>query len=283
MWAVGVVAFILLSGKRPFDAPDDKALAKIIYKGEYSMDGSEWHTVSKDAKRFVQKLLKYSPSERLSAKAALRTPFLQKTYSLMERRPNAASLRHIEEALVDSQKDSKLKRFAMMVVAYRMPVGDIVELRAAFDAMDQNNHGTINYREFKQALKSYYDKDDDETKNKSKISEKDMKRLFQELDRNQTGVINYSEFLAATLDTRMLVERDLLRSAFDKLDADRSGYIHRKELEELLGDEFDAQTLQEVFDHLDEDGDGRISYAEFLKLFDDQSASAIKNARKIVE
>lgn len=283
MWAVGVVAFILLSGKRPFDATDDKALAKIIHKGEYSMDGSEWQTVSKDAKSFVQKLLQYTPSERLSAKAALRTPFLQKTYSLAERRPSATSLHRIQRALVDSRKDSKLQKFAMMVVAYRMPVGDIVELRAAFDAMDQNNHGTINYWEFKQALKSYSSNDDDESKNKNKISENDMRRLFQELDRNQTGVINYSEFLAATLDTRMLVERDLIRSAFDKLDLDQSGYIYHKELEELLGDDFDAQTLQEVFDQLDEDGDGRISYTEFLKLFDNRNASAVEDAKKKVE
>jgi calcium-dependent protein kinase len=269
MWAAGVVAFILLSGKRPFDADNDRELAKIIYKGQYSMAGPEWQAVSTPAKKFVQGLLQYEPSLRLSAAAALRTPFLQKNYSLAERQPDASTLHRIQQALIDSQKASQLQKFAMMVVAHQMPVEEIAELRAAFDAMDQNNHGTINYWEFQRALSQF-----------QKLPHKELKRLFQELDQNHTGVINYSEFLAATLDTRRLVEQDILRSAFDKLDLDESGFVEPDELEQMLGDTtMDHHMLQEMFNQMDRDGDGRISYNEFRQAFDALQAEKLKQAQ----
>ncbi|KAG7367774.1 protein kinase family protein [Nitzschia inconspicua] len=283
MWAVGVVAYILLTGKRPFDADTDKELAKKIYQGQYSMTGPEWQHVSPHAKTLVRQLLEYVPSQRLSAAAALRSSFLQKKkkkkHSSTDPPHHPATdpqtFNRIQQALIDSQKASQLRKFAMMVIAYRMPVEDIVELRTAFDELDEDNHGTINYREFKKVLSQ-------SQHTRKKLPDKELKSLFQELDQNQTGVINYTEFLAATLDTRMLVERGLIRSAFDKLDLDQSGYIQPDELEEFLGHSIPRETIQDTFQQLDQDGDGKISYTEFMALFENEQETRFRAAADAV-
>jgi calcium-dependent protein kinase len=264
MWSIGVVAFILLSGKMPFQGKTLKGYARKIHQGTYSMGGPEWKKVSSPAKRFVRSLLRYEPGRRFSAAQALKSPWLTRTYNAKERAPQEDVMNRIEEDLVKAHKASKFKRVAAMVIAYRMPVDELKELRAAFDAIDVSNCGCITYGEFQTALEQH---------GNFHFSTDQMKQMFDDLDMSRTGEINYTEFLSAVLLSRRNIEEDRIRAAFDKLDLDRSGFIDRADLVAVLqshsttkGAADDAE-LEKILQELDVDGDGRISYDEFHRLF----------------
>lgn len=57
VWSIGVVLYILLSGKAPFDAKTDEDIIKAILKGEYSMDEPIWEEISDDAKSLIKRMM----------------------------------------------------------------------------------------------------------------------------------------------------------------------------------------------------------------------------------
>jgi calcium-dependent protein kinase len=78
LWSVGVILYILLSGRPPFDGNDDKEIVKNVKIGLYSMSGPEWKNISKDAIDLIKKMLTYEPNNRISAEAALNHVWIKK-------------------------------------------------------------------------------------------------------------------------------------------------------------------------------------------------------------
>ena len=54
---------------------------------------------------------------------------------------------------------------------------------------------------------------------------------------NGDGLIQYTEFLAATLEARGLIEEERIAEAFDRLDANDTGQITKRELVDFLGED----------------------------------------------
>ncbi len=46
IWSIGVILFILLSGKPPFDGGNDREIVKKVKNGQFSMNGAEWKHIS---------------------------------------------------------------------------------------------------------------------------------------------------------------------------------------------------------------------------------------------
>ena len=85
-----------------------------------------------------------------------------------------------------------------------------------------------------------------------------------------TGKIRYTEFLAATIEAQGAISEERLAEAFDRIDADDSGYISKANLRSLLGDEFPQSEIDAIIDEADLTRDGKISYSEFLALWEVQ-------------
>ena len=75
VWSIGVMLYILLSGKPPFDGDDDQEITEQVKIGKYSLAGGTWGDVSDDAKRLIKKMLTYDYKERISAREALLDPW----------------------------------------------------------------------------------------------------------------------------------------------------------------------------------------------------------------
>lgn len=70
-WSLGVLMFVMLSGKPPFYAKLEKNIYGAILKGKFSFSDSIWKTISPEAKNIIQGFLTSEPDDRLTAKDAL--------------------------------------------------------------------------------------------------------------------------------------------------------------------------------------------------------------------
>ena len=77
LWSVGVILYILLAGRPPFDGKDDREIIKRVKIGNYNVQGPEWRYISKDGVDLIRKLLTYDPARRITAEAALKHPWIK--------------------------------------------------------------------------------------------------------------------------------------------------------------------------------------------------------------
>ena len=77
LWSAGVVLYLLLCGYPPFYGDNDIEVLKMVMQGKVDYDTEEWDEVSDEALDLVQKLL-CPPSERLTAKEAIKHPWFKK-------------------------------------------------------------------------------------------------------------------------------------------------------------------------------------------------------------
>jgi len=77
IWSVGVITYIMLSGRPPFNGPSDDVIFKMIRRGRYSMSSSLWTNISDEAKDFIRCLLVRERSKRCTADMALNHPWLR--------------------------------------------------------------------------------------------------------------------------------------------------------------------------------------------------------------
>jgi len=68
IWSLGVIAYILLTGKPPFDGKDDDELFKQIRYGILDLEGlNKYHEEGEDAKDFIKKCLNRNAKARWTA------------------------------------------------------------------------------------------------------------------------------------------------------------------------------------------------------------------------
>lgn len=72
MWAIGVILYILLSGKYPFNETNEVTLNEVICRGVFSFEGPEWESISAGAKDLISKLLVVDQTRRCTVQQALK-------------------------------------------------------------------------------------------------------------------------------------------------------------------------------------------------------------------
>lgn len=257
IWSVGVLAFMLLSSSMPFYGKCRKDVLRKVLKGKFTFKSRTWRYVSTNAKQFIVALLEVDPTVRPTAEQALHSPWLD---TLVRRR--SLSMDHskqrdqVQASLENFAGYTILKKLALMVVAHKSTSEEIGFLRRMFHRFDRSNVADITLDEFKIALQDY------------EYTEAECQRLFHGMDLDNSGVVHYSEFLAATIEAHGDISEERLAEAFDRIDADDSGYITVGDLRELLGDSVPSSYLNRIIDEADgADHDHKINYAEFLALW----------------
>ena len=75
-WSMGVVMYIMLSGKPPFGGRSNKEIIESVLKGSYSTSSTVWNGISKEAKDLIAKLLCREADMRITAQEAYNHPWL---------------------------------------------------------------------------------------------------------------------------------------------------------------------------------------------------------------
>lgn len=76
LWSLGVVAYEMLSGRKPFEGSHTKSVLYAILDGKYSFPKKQWEFISWEARDFISKLVCIDVDKRLSATEALQHPWI---------------------------------------------------------------------------------------------------------------------------------------------------------------------------------------------------------------
>ncbi|XP_047314868.1 calcium-dependent protein kinase 28-like [Impatiens glandulifera] len=272
VWSIGVITYILLSGKRPFWDKTEDGIFKEVLRNKPDFRRKPWPSISNDAKDFVQKLLVKDPRARLTAAQALSHPWVREGGNASEIPLDILVLSNMRQFV----KYSRLKQFALRSLATTLDEEEMADLKDQFDAIDVDKNGSISLEEMRQALA----KDLPWRLKESKVHE-----ILQAIDSNTDGLVDFKEFVAATLHVHQMEEHSLEKwekrsqAAFNKFDMDGDGYITSEELRVHTGLK---GSIDPLLDEADIDKDGKISLLEFRRLLRNASMSSTINMKTAV-
>eukprot|EP00536_Pseudo-nitzschia_multiseries_P015732 jgi/Psemu1/263185/estExt_Genewise1Plus.C_9420002 len=227
VWAIGVIAYLLLCGDTPFGGLDGEAATTVrqnILDRRIEFEPSEiWDLVSDSAKDFVQSLLAKDPEQRPSAAEAANHPWFAESTGQHCKPLNDQLVKN----LVAFKDKSNLQKVLLEVVSFTLVPRQIKELKQEFEAIDTDGTGTIEFDEFKEVMLHRV------VGNKS-LSEDNVEAIFDSLrlHGNQTS-IQWHKFITAGLSRCDFDDRNL-KLAFNRLDASGKGYITVCDLKELV-------------------------------------------------
>ncbi|CAK0803304.1 unnamed protein product [Prorocentrum cordatum] len=267
VWSLGGswrIAYMLLCGLPPFGGfadSDDDIVLKILDGSDADMEGPRWNGISDSAKAFVSELLTRDPVERPSAQDAALHPWLAGRATCQHSGAREINL-EVLESLRSFASMNTIKRAACSLMANSMSVAETDELQAQFKRLDTRQNGTILVQDLVEVLRD-----------RLGMSVAEATELSSNLNPGQEQCLHYSDFLAAVTQRRILAQEPQIRRAFQRFDADQTGYISLENLRAALGNEFQGVAVEEILDQADELRDGVIRYEEFLRAMMDLGSS----------
>ncbi|MED6121062.1 Cyclin-dependent kinase 4 [Stylosanthes scabra] len=146
IWSIGVIAYILLCGSRPFWARTESGIFRSVLRADPNFEDIPWPSVTQEAKDFVKRLLNKDYRKRLTAVQALTHPWLKD-----ENRPVPLDI------LVYKQVKSYIhatpfRRAALKALSKVLTVDELPYLRAQFKLLEPNRDGYVSLDNFKMAL-----------------------------------------------------------------------------------------------------------------------------------
>ncbi|CAG7862362.1 unnamed protein product [Brassica rapa] len=257
IWSAGVILYILLSGKPPFENDDE------IKEGTIDFDSHPWPCISVGAKDLIKRMLNKNQKERISAENVLEHPWIK----------SEAPDKPIDGVVLSRLKQframNRLKKLALKVIAEGLSEEEIRSLKTMFESMDTDKSGSITYEELRTGLNRLG----------SKLPEAEVKQLMEAADVDGNGTIDYTEFITATMHRHRLERDEHLHKAFLHFDKDNSGYITKDELEIAMKEHGmgDEACAKEIISEVDKDNDERINYEEFCAMMRSDHVSQLKN------
>eukprot|EP00443_Scrippsiella_acuminata_P102002 CAMPEP_0115736322 /NCGR_PEP_ID=MMETSP0272-20121206/87195_1 /TAXON_ID=71861 /ORGANISM="Scrippsiella trochoidea, Strain CCMP3099" /LENGTH=484 /DNA_ID=CAMNT_0003180495 /DNA_START=1 /DNA_END=1452 /DNA_ORIENTATION=+ len=272
IWSLGVICYILLCGRPPFDSETEIGIWEKIGIGVWDFDGEEWDRASEGSKSFVASCLEKRPAKRPTASLALGHAWLSESSAAIGGGATDVAKAKLAGKHMPSMRSfwrsSHLKKAAAAAVA-KLDPSRIAELRDVFERLDVDNSGELTVAELRLGL---------ETAGLGLGTGAEgwrswMEKTFGSEDEADWGGrrINYTTFLASALDHKAFEQEDTCWAAFRTFDKDGSGTISTAtELDEVLrglGEEaaLGSDAAEVLRRHADLNGDGQIDFYEFVQ------------------
>uniref|UniRef100_A0A1J3JTL5 non-specific serine/threonine protein kinase n=1 Tax=Noccaea caerulescens TaxID=107243 RepID=A0A1J3JTL5_NOCCA len=251
VWSIGVIAYNLLSGCRPFWARTESGIFRAVLKTDPSFDEAPWPCLSSEAKDFVKRLLYKDPRRRMSASQALMHPWIRGYNTDTNILFDVLIFRQIKAYLTSSS----LRKAALEALSKTLITDEILYLRTQFYLLSPNKHGFITLDNIRLALASNATK----AMKESRITE-----FLALLNGLQRRGMDFEEFCAAALNVHQHETLDCWEQsklhAYELFDKNGNRAIVIEELASELG--VGPSVLHDWIRH----ADGKLSFSGFVKL-----------------
>jgi Ca2+-binding EF-hand superfamily protein len=269
IWALGVITYMLITGRPPFEGRDENTVFERVRRGRVVYNEKVWCRLSLEALQFTKALLTFDPEKRPSAKETLELPWLanyqKRRRAVMDGKDGKLFGKEVCDSLIRFASYPPLKRAALMVVSHHVKERDTRELRNMFLTLDEDHSGELTFEEMFNMIRKY---------SVTPISEDYFRNVFDQMDHEKTGKVHYMEFLAATLESRVKISGQLLNQAFDHLDVESNGIISIENMQQLLGRNFTRADVEGLIKeglhhcHCGEH-DAIVTRADFIQMMGD--------------
>ncbi|POO03079.1 Serine/threonine protein kinase [Trema orientale] len=268
VWSVGVIAYILLCGSRPFWARTESGIFRAVLKADPSFDEQPWPSLSVEAKDFVKRLLNKDPRKRMTAAQALGHPWIR-NYNDVNVPLDILTFRLMKAYM----RSSSLRKAALKALARTLTVDELFYLKEQFTLLEPNKNSTISLDNIRMAL----------TKNATDaMKESRIPDLIASLSALQYRRMDFEEFCAAALSVHQLEALDRweqhARCAYELFEKDGNRAIVIEELASELG-LGPSIPLHVVLHDWIRHTDGKLSFLGFVKLLHGVSSRTFVKAQ----
>mmetsp|Transcript_41026 Transcript_41026/g.45844 ORF Transcript_41026/g.45844 Transcript_41026/m.45844 type:complete len:1074 (-) Transcript_41026:113-3334(-) len=235
IWAIGVIAFLLLSGDPPFGGCGGSesllAVRTNILNGSFQFEPAEiWDLVSPTAKEFINTLLTTNPKLRPNATTAQHLTWLEEWAHRTKTDNDHILNPNVVRALVNFKEFSDMRKLLCEVLSFTLLPEQIKDLRKEFEKVDIDGSGEISLLSLKQVLVTNAG-----AGSLGALTEEEVEDIFNAMRVKKTETrIRWHEFIAAGLSQCEVDDRNL-RLAFDRLDNDHKGYVTLDDIMDLMG------------------------------------------------
>lgn len=251
VWSIGVIAYVLLTGRPPFNGRSNNEIFSAIIKKKIKFPNGV--KLSNSFVDFVKRMLKKSPKQRITIEDALQHPWVTGKEATAE--PISGD---VIKVLRQFNQQSKLKKAITRTLATHMGKEPEAKISAHFERLDKNGSGGLDVDELSLLLQ-----DMGITESKARI---EAKSIISATDDDGSGEIEFKEFAQVWQRKLLSVNESYIHAVFSVLDENGDGSISAKELAKVLDlsdDEKEATKIAELIKEVDSDGDGAISFDEF--------------------
>ncbi|XP_057507034.1 LOW QUALITY PROTEIN: CDPK-related kinase 7-like [Actinidia eriantha] len=267
MWSIGVIAYILLCGSRPFWSRTESGIFRAVLKADPSFDEAPWPSLSADAVDFVKRLLNKDYRKRLTASQALSHPWLANYHDV--KIPLDMIIYKLVKAYICS---SSLRKAALGALAKTLTVPQLGYLREQFTLLGPNKSGFISLQNFKTAVS----KNSTDAMKDSRVL--DYASMMSSLQHRK---LDFEEFCAAAISVHQLEGLESweqqARHAYDLFEKEGNRPIMIEELASELGLSPSVPVhvvLQDWLRH----SDGKLSFLGFVRLLHGVSSRTFQKA-----
>ncbi|KAI3813345.1 hypothetical protein L1987_18066 [Smallanthus sonchifolius] len=268
VWSIGVIAYILLCGSRPFWARTESGIFRAVLKAHPSFDEVPWPTLSSEAKDFVKRLLNKDPRKRMTAAQALSHPWIRNTNDVKVPL-DISILRHMKSYM----RSSALRKAAIRALVKTLPTDESFYLKEQFLLLEPSKNGSISMENIKMALLKHAT---------DAMKESRVHDFLTSLNALQYRRMEFDEFCAASLSVHQLEALDRweenARSAYEIFDKDGNRAIMIEELASELGLGPSVPVHSVLHDWI-RHTDGKLSFLGFVKLLHGVSSRTLVKAR----
>jgi calcium-dependent protein kinase len=265
VWSCGVILYILLSGKPPFEGEDDNEVMANISMGECDLECKPFNRMSKTVIDLIKKLLIKDKKKRISAQEALDHPWFKekKAKELFNQIEDKDIIIKLLNNLKNYKRESIIQETALAYLVHNFPqMKDVVNACKLFNQIDIKGDGKITEKELYEGLHHII---------KGQSLKKDVSDIFKKLDMDNNGLIEYEEFVRAAVSKEKFTNDNILKFAFRYFDKDNNGEITINEIEEVFENCLDEKknfrgTLKQIIEEVDSNNDGVISFEEFSNV-----------------